>query len=341
MTTSARTAMLILALCLLTACNSNEQSPVTPETHGSFAKINGLAPGAVFCVDLIAGQNTVVGTVCFEEVDLLSPSAEDDHLRVTYTTFGGWEMSGVHFYIGTQLPPKFAPGQFPFVFDTWTVNQTSFTFDIPYAYLTALSGNLYSCYTALAHAVVFNPALGQTETGWGEGTNTGRGWSMWFPLCLEEDDGGEGSGGGDPITETAFAFNANTATCFIPTFSNWGWTNAITAGTIYTFDLIASAGQCDIGNGTDVGDVTLLLVGPTAEVTVTMHPPYTLVTAHLYLGTTTFPQVKQGKNWVPTVAPGQYPFIFDAGPYASPTTFTFNAPPNSTSFIAHAVVGGF
>ena len=341
MKTSANIAVLLLALCLLPACSTNESSPVVPHDQGSFAKINGLDPGEVFCVDLIAGQHTVVGTVCVEEVDLLSPGAEDDHLRVTVTTTGGWEMSAIHFYIGMQLPPTFAPGQFPFVFDTWTVNQTTFTFDIPYAYLTALSGSLYSCYTALAHVAVENPGLGQSETAWGEGPRTGRGWSMSFPLCLEEDDGGGGSGVGDPVTETAYAYHPLASTCFIPTFSNWGWTNVVTGGTTYTFDLIAAAGQCDMSAGIDVGDVTLTITGTDALVVYTMHPPYELMAAHFYIGTTEFPRVKQGKNWVPTVAPGQYPFIFDAGPYTSPTVFSVAVPPNSDHFIAHAVVGGF
>lgn len=338
MTASAKTAvLLLLALGLLTACNSNDQSPVSPSGQGGIEKINGVD---VFCVDLIAGQFTVVGSVCFEEVNLSSSIPYDDHLKVTFTTTGGWEMSEVHFYIGMTLPPSGSPGQFPFVFDDWTANKTSFTFYIPYTYLIGLSGDVYSCYTAMAHAVVYNTNPGGgSETAWGDGDPTPWNWSMAFPLCLE--DGGGGSGGGDPLIETAYAFNPLYSDCFIPTFSNWGWTNTVAAGTTYSFDLIAAAGQCDISKGFDVGSVTLLITGTSATVTYTLTPPYVLEEVHFYVGTTDFPRVKQGKNWTYTAAPGQYPFVYDAGPYTSPATFTVTVPAGSTHFIAHAVVAEF
>jgi hypothetical protein len=333
---------LLLGFVLMTACNSNDEAPTAPLGSGSIDKINNLNPGEIFCVDLIAGQNTVVGTVCFEEVNLLFGDAYDDHLRVTFTTTGGWEMSEVHLYIGMDIPSSAAPGQFPFVFDGWTSTKTSFTFDIPYSFLESLSGDLYSCYKVMAHAAVENSALAQSETAWGEGGKTGHtAWSMAFDICLSEDNGGGGVGGGDPLIETAYAFNSAYSTCFIPTFGNWGWTNEVTAGTLYTFDLIAAAGQCDISAGIDVGSVTLEITGTSAEVTYTMTPPFVLEEVHFYIGTTEFPQVKTGKKWVSTVAPGQYPFVYDAGPYTSPATFTVTVPAGSSYFIAHAVVAEF
>lgn len=331
---------LLPALLLLSACNSEDPNPITPST-GVIEKITGADANGVLCVDLIAGQNTVVGTVCVQEVNLTFPAPATDHLRITYTTTGGWEMSEVHFFIGTSLPSTISPGQFPFVFDNWTANTTSFSFDIPFSYLEALSGNLYSCYTAMAHAVVHNTNPGGgSETAWGDGTPTGQGWSMWFQICLEEDGGG-GSGGGDPILETAYGYNALYSSCFIPDFANWGWTNAVTSGTTYTFDLIAGAGQCDIGNGINVGTVTLLISGTSATVTYTLSTPYALEELHFYIGTTEYPVVKKGKTWEPTVAPGQYPFNYDTGPYPSPASFTVTVPSGSSYFIAHAVVADY
>jgi hypothetical protein len=128
------------------------------------------------------------------------------------------------------------------------------------------------------------------------------------------------------IYETAYA-KGGSAVCFIPTFNNWGWTNSITPGT-YTWPLWAGAGQCDTSKGTLVGTVTVVYSATTHVVTVTYNVafPYTLEETHVYAGTTKFPQVKQGKKTVDTVAPGQY---YNAGPFTNGTVYV----------IAHAKVG--
>jgi hypothetical protein len=106
------------------------------------------------------------------------------------------------------------------------------------------------------------------------------------------------------IYETAYA-KGNPSTCFIPTFANWGWTNPINPGT-YTWDLWAGAGQCDTSKGTLVGSVEVNYSGGYVTVTYNVNSPYILDETHVYAGTTMFPQVKQGKKLVDTVAPGQY-----------------------------------
>jgi hypothetical protein len=127
------------------------------------------------------------------------------------------------------------------------------------------------------------------------------------------------------IYETAYA-KGDSAICFIPTFSQWGWTNPITPG-IYEWELWAGAAQCDTSKGTLVGSVTVVYDND-GYVTVTYNvaAPYILKETHVYAGTTMFPKVKVGKKWVTTVAPGQYtnnsPFL--GGP---------------VYVIAHAVVG--
>jgi len=129
------------------------------------------------------------------------------------------------------------------------------------------------------------------------------------------------------VYETAYAkgdgASAITTTCFIPTFSRWGWTNLIGPGS-YEWDLWAAAGQCDTDKGTWVGTV-VVDYDEDGYVTVTFHvdAPYLLDETHVYVGTAQYPKDKKGKS---TVAPGQYT-------NASP----FNGDP--VYVIAHAVVG--
>jgi len=122
--------------------------------------------------------------------------------------------------------------------------------------------------------------------------------------------------------ETAYA-KGEGAECFIPTFTNWGWTNLISPGT-YEMDLWAGAAQCDTSKGTNVGTVTVVY-GSDGYVTVTYNvgAPYLLEETHVYAGYNMFPKDRKGK---PTVAPGAYS-------NGSP----FNGDP--VYVIAHAVVG--
>jgi hypothetical protein len=127
--------------------------------------------------------------------------------------------------------------------------------------------------------------------------------------------------------ETAYA-KGNGSVCFLPTFSQWGWTNAITPGS-YVFDLWAAAGQCDTGKGTRVGTVNIVY-GPNGHVSVTYNviPPFKIEETHTYVGTTKFPQVKRGRTTTSTVAPGSY---YYAGPFKNG---------QQVYVIAHAVVCG-
>ncbi len=122
--------------------------------------------------------------------------------------------------------------------------------------------------------------------------------------------------------ETAYA-KGDGATCFIPTFKNWGWTNLISPGT-YEMDLWAGAAQCDTSKGTLVGSVTVTY-GSDGYVTADYNvgTPYILEETHVYAGYEMFPMDKKGN---PTVAPGAYS---NASPFDGRDVYV----------IAHAVVG--
>jgi hypothetical protein len=123
------------------------------------------------------------------------------------------------------------------------------------------------------------------------------------------------------VYETAYGLG-DTPTCFIPTFSNWGWTNYIAGPSFESWDLWAGAGQCDTSKGTLVGTVSVTYSG-TGYVFVTFNvaPPNTIQSTHVYAGYNLFPTFK-GKD---TVAPGQYT---NKGPFSGPIYV-----------IAHAIVG--
>jgi hypothetical protein len=122
------------------------------------------------------------------------------------------------------------------------------------------------------------------------------------------------------IFETAYA-KGEGATCFIPTFSNWGWTNFIASGS-YTMPLYAAAGQCDTSKGTLVGSVTVNYVNGFVGFGYNVDPGYMLKETHAYAGEEMFPMDKKGKA---TVAPGAY---YNLGGFTG-----------DIWVIAHAVVG--
>lgn len=132
------------------------------------------------------------------------------------------------------------------------------------------------------------------------------------------------------VYETAFGkAQSGGDTCFIADgFSRWGWTNRYVLGSgPQTYDLWAAAGQCETSKGTLVGTVTVSDAGGYVTVVFNVDPEYDLQETHVYVGTTKYPTVTQGKKTSTTVAPGQY---------------TNNSPfaPNATVWvIAHAVVG--
>jgi len=124
--------------------------------------------------------------------------------------------------------------------------------------------------------------------------------------------------------ETAYAKGDN-AICFIPTFSNWGWTNPIKPGE-YTWDLWAGAAQCDTSKGMLVGSVDVDYDDDgTLTVEFEVDDDYILIETHVYAGEDKFPQQQRGRRTVDTVAPGQYYIEDDLS--------------GEIYVIAHAVVG--
>lgn len=138
--------------------------------------------------------------------------------------------------------------------------------------------------------------------------------------------------------ETAYAFGESVATCFISIpgvqSNNWGWSNGPLGAGSYSWPMYAGAGQCNIGNGTHVGTLTVDYTPPTAVVTYTVFDGYVLNETHLYVGNDILPK-KKNKY---TTAPGQFPYKHGNLNGVSSDTFTINGLSGNIYVAAHSVV---
>ncbi|NIK92071.1 T9SS type A sorting domain-containing protein [Mangrovimonas sp. CR14] len=131
-------------------------------------------------------------------------------------------------------------------------------------------------------------------------------------ICPGYNDLADADGDGIPdgcedelVCETAYA-KGNSNVCFIDSgFNNWGWTNQFDQEGIYSLDLYAGAGGCNLDNGVLSGTVTVDYQVNNLLVIYNLYPGFVLKEAHVYVGCTPFP--KKGKNY--TVAPGQYTIV--------------------------------
>ena len=139
---------------------------------------------------------------------------------------------------------------------------------------------------------------------------------------------------------TAFGYNpAGNSICFIGDgFSRWGWTNKISPETSTTLNLYAGAAQCLVSAEKLAGTVKVNYFAGTVTVTYTINAGYFVSEAHIYVGKTKYPMVKQGKQTVATVAPGQYSHVNASLGNASTYSYSFSGKSGDLYVIAHAVV---
>ncbi|MEN8226062.1 MAG: lipoprotein [Bacteroidota bacterium] len=150
--------LLLLIAVVLAGCNKNGIED--PNPHYGLKDY-------VLVVDLIAGQNTTVGTVTYLDT-------EDGFFKVTYDLVDEWTMSESHVYAGpidnmpTNSPGAPKIGKFPYQTDH-DPEVTTYTYTIP-----VTSWDKFVC---AAHAVVNHPTL-PSETAWAAGneTFTDNGW---------------------------------------------------------------------------------------------------------------------------------------------------------------------
>ncbi|MGR5140231.1 hypothetical protein ACQKPX_00965 [Photobacterium sp. DNB23_23_1] len=298
-------------------------------------------------VTLFAGQTIDAGTVTI--------SNDENNLYVTFSTANDWLLKTTHLHVSTSLAgiPTNKKGN-PKIgnFDYQTEHSpyaTTFTYTILKTDLNLGSNNSL---VIAAHAEVVkineNNEVIESETGWGDGKPfVDRGsWATYIEYTWQDCN----SNPPTTKTETAFAYGANLAKCFLDitdeesNFNRWGWTNGpLTEGTYY-FDIYAAAGQCDLSKGTKVGTLTVDYDGSQAKVTYQMTEtdgatgmPYTLTETQLYVGGEILPR-NEGDF---TVAPGQYPE--NDSPHSNILfyQYTITGLSGGIYVVAHATVDGF
>jgi len=138
--------------------------------------------------------------------------------------------------------------------------------------------------------------------------------------------------------ETGYAYGGNYANCFIGipgvTSNNWGWSNGPISAGVYDWPIYAGAGQCELGNGTHVGTLTVNFTPPTATITYSVIDGYVWNATHLYVGSLILPK-KNGKF---TTAPGQFPYKHENLNGASTDTYSISGLPNNIYVAAHSEV---
>lgn len=143
--------------------------------------------------------------------------------------------------------------------------------------------------------------------------------------------------------ETAFAYNEETATCFLDleeiNNNRWGWTNGPFSENehSYQFRIYAGAAQCDISKGTLVGSLSLYYSDGEANLTFNMKDGFSLNEVHLYFGNEILPLDKKGNQ---TVTVGKYPHIIENLDGSQTYSYTFDDLSGNVYMVAHAVVCG-
>jgi len=126
-------------------------------------------------------------------------------------------------------------------------------------------------------------------------------------ICYDETAWAYGDGEGVAKPNNEVEDNSSNA---------WGWTNLCVGEDTYLLDLYAAAGQNIPSNGFPVGRVTVEVLEDCVTVTyeIIEGEDYIITEAHLWVGNTLLPMVKKGKKYVPTSAPGQFPFSPEIAP---------------------------
>jgi hypothetical protein len=309
--------------------------------------------------NLLAGQKHDAGDIIVNN--------DEQNLYITYVKQNGWSLSETYLHVAANKAdiPQGAKGNPQIgkfaMKGVHNADESSVTYTVPVGLLNLVDKTAFIA----AHASVVSSS-GANEGAWAEGPKMADkgSWAMYFTYVLQDCT---------PVvvttvatqTEGAFARSSSDAICFLnidsatgavydnptkDTFNRWGWSNGPLAEGTYTFELWAAAGQCDITKGENVGTVTVDYFGGKAIVTfettgtnAVTNAPYTLVQAHLYVGTEIVARndnTNACEGGCLTVAPGQYTKKID-NLATTEETFIVKNLSGPIYVVAHASVDGF
>lgn len=253
----------------------------------SYAEIT--IPNSPLCMDLLAGQDTDAGNVCVE--------MDNNNLNITYTTTGVWELTEVHFWIGSNLAgmpqtnkgnPKV--GHFPYHSDDITGDKVYF-FSIPVQELGGEDALCNQTLVAAAHAELrFQADDGSyhTESAWADGERIVKkgNWATYFEVSFEC----EGPQPPPLDCESGFVFGDKELWDILDSMGNpitdsWGWQNTVYAGDRIYQPIYIGAVDNNPGTGTYVGEAYISFSGTYLIVELYTILPYSMSKTHLYVGT--------------------------------------------------------
>lgn len=270
-----------------------------------------VTSGVNGCYDLLAGQTINVGDVCFEVI-------EENQMAVTYTTYGGWELTEAHLWVGEDqdgypMSKKGNPkiGNFPYNSGNITGTVTH-SFYVPlgsvqnYFAMDDLdahcdqAGTIYAMAHASVQLVDGGGTVVQTETGWsdGEGAVQKGSWATRTAITLSVTCDGVDPEDPDVGQETALMFgnielnDETDAVCLLADGSDafganrWGWqAGPLYFENTYVYPVYAAAGNNVLENGTHVGNVTIVVSSGNVTVTPELFEGFEAEETHIYIGT--------------------------------------------------------
>jgi len=275
------------------------------------------------CYNLYAGQTIDAGDVCF--------AVDGGTLTVTYTTYGGWQLTEAHLWVGEVQDgyphakngnPKI--GNFPYNSGSIT-GATSYSFSVPLGSVQSFidldnldascgkSGTIYGMAHAALRKVDGSGNVVQTETGWsqGEGAVQKGSWATRSVITLSVTCDTPPPPPPTLGQETAIMFGNITLNdtadgiCDDPTqgetidANRWGWQAGplAVADIPYQTDIWAAAGKNDTSKGTKVGYVDIVVSNGNVTVIPVLYLGFTAEETHIYIGTAPVCSGAFGKDW--------------------------------------------
>jgi hypothetical protein len=325
---------LILPIILI-SCQKNEVVDVTKSEQQDI-KDSPLKNTIVYC-----GTPITATLVDFNETFIAGNATignDDSKLYVSLDLTGDWWIASAVLFAGpasiagTIHPDgtgQFAPWEWqsPYRHNFFPMDYTkNHTFEVDLA-------NLENCFIVVAFISAKNLVTNESKFIWGKSMQKLSGY--YIEYCKQSCTPPPPPLGG---CETGYAYGESYANCFlnIPgvNSNNWGWSNGPVGAGNYSWPIYAGAGQCNIGNGINVGTLTVSYTPPTATITYTVFQGYELNATHLYVGNQILPK-KKNKF---TTAPGQFPYKHGCLNGVSSDTFTINGLSGNIYIAAHSEV---
>jgi hypothetical protein len=166
----------LLPLIAATVFSFSQKEPTATASKNKAGVIATKTPGTPTITNIMAGQSIVAGTITVvEDWDL-------GKLTVTYQLYAGWSFKEIQLYVGTcaGIPVNRAGepriGLFPYKKTSFTTGVQTWSVTVP------INGLPTDELFIAAHCSITSSITGQTETGWGQGSqiNDGGSWAMKF-----------------------------------------------------------------------------------------------------------------------------------------------------------------